>query len=42
MKSVLEMIHINAFNTLPIFAFATLALGEIKPVVQSDALRGKY
>ena len=40
MKSVLEMIHINAFNTLPIFAFATVCLGELKPVVQSEAIRG--
>ena len=42
MGSVLEMIHINAFNTLPLFAIATLVLGELKPVVDSDALRGIF
>ena len=42
LTSVLEVIHINAFNTLPIFAFATIALGEHKRALQSDALRGKY
>ena len=41
LKSVLEMIHINAFNTLPVFAFTTIAFGELQPVVQSKALRGK-
>jgi len=39
LKSVLEMIHINAFNTLPVFAFTTIAFGELQPVVQSKALR---
>jgi hypothetical protein len=42
LTSVLEVIYINAFNALPIFALATIALGEIKPVVQSEALEGKY
>ena len=42
MKSVLEMIHINAFNTLPLFGFATFVLGELKPVVDSDALKGIF
>ena len=41
LKSVLEMIHINAFNTLPVFAFTTIAFGELLPVVESKALRGK-
>ena len=39
-KSALELIHINAFNTLPMFALATILLGELKPVVESEAIRG--
>ena len=39
-KSALELIHINAYNTLPMFAVATILLGELRPVVQSDAIRG--
>merc|ERR1719412_962427 len=33
------MIHINAFNTLPVFAFATILFGELLPVAESRALR---
>ena len=41
-KSALELIHINAFNTLPMFALATILLGELGPVVESDAIRGTF
>merc|ERR1719412_564497 len=33
------MIHINAFNTLPVFALATILFGELLPVAESRALR---
>ena len=39
-NAVVEMIHINAFNTLPVFAIASLVLGEVPPVVKSGAIRG--
>ena len=41
-RSAFEMVYTNSINTLPFFAFASVAMGEPSKVIHSESLASKW